>query len=242
MWLALALYATRRIHAISNQMYCLSVAVFIFLTAPEVLHVVVVVSSRYSYIGAPSYQCVPEVALSYRFGKFLNPHYDYSITWTYNGCRLAGSTLILGATWIRIFQQWRGLRSLRQAGRISSLLLRDGTLDFMICLSLRVPILIGSHDSESRALIVAQSMAPLSSVLPAVIACRFALNLRQCAHQRYESAAWHEDASAWGDTVQFRALSEGQEQEAGEEGGREEADVELAALPRNTRGGDVSPA
>lgn len=90
-------------------------------------------------------------------------------------CALAADIIVLIATWLRTFTQWREARRLQMRLSASSLLLRDGTIYFIALLAMNVAQMATFWDTSINANI---ANVPLTS-MPNVLVNRFLINLRQ---------------------------------------------------------------
>ncbi|GJE93727.1 hypothetical protein PsYK624_098880 [Phanerochaete sordida] len=88
---------------------------------------------------------------------------------------LAADIIVLIATWMRTFTQWRESRRLHMKLSASTLLLRDGTLYFIALLAMNITQMATFWDTSINANI---ANVPLTS-MPNVLVSRFLINLRQ---------------------------------------------------------------
>ncbi|KAI0769555.1 hypothetical protein BC629DRAFT_792037 [Irpex lacteus] len=87
-----------------------------------------------------------------------------------------GDVLVLVVTWRKTAQSYSTARRLNIKAPLAAMLLRDGTLYFVILLILNVLQIIGRNVPILNALDI---VAPFFDTLPPLIVCRFILDLRQ---------------------------------------------------------------
>ncbi|EKM56463.1 uncharacterized protein PHACADRAFT_207695 [Phanerochaete carnosa HHB-10118-sp] len=97
---------------------------------------------------------------------------------------LACDIIVLIATWLRTFSQWREARQLHIHLPASTLLLRDGTIYFIALLAMNIAQMATFWDASINANI---ANVPLTS-MPNVLVNRFLINLRQLSQPTDPSA------------------------------------------------------
>ncbi|EKM51647.1 uncharacterized protein PHACADRAFT_199151 [Phanerochaete carnosa HHB-10118-sp] len=102
--------------------------------------------------------------------------YDYIITLDQEISVLCGDVIVVVSTLVKTFQQWRESRRLKLKLSASSLLLRDGTVYFILLLALNVAQIL---TAETPATTLTASATQFITTMPSVLISRFILNLRQ---------------------------------------------------------------
>lgn len=197
MGLAIASFGALRVHAISGANYHLSGPTLVLIATPMLLKAAMIVRSAYSYVGPPFSQCVQYLTLSEQVSQLLRR--------IGLGCFLAGNLAVLLVTWRMTVRQWLELRRLNQRATMTSLLLRDGTSEFVFVTTLQVMAALGSQDYALKVAVVQQCITPLYQVLSATVVCRFILNLRQLSSSD-GTAQWRAEGSSYGGALVFRAM------------------------------------
>lgn len=195
--LAIDVFVALRVHAISNRNFFLSVSSFVLLSAPRSLDILAMVQANYAYNGAPFDQCfqVPTPRGQY-LGQTLKP--------LGFACFLAGYILILLVTFHVSLRQWLEFRRIKLPTRLWPLLLRYGTMEFIIVTVLEIMRMIVAKSLESVFIDVLACFEAFYLSLPAIIVCRLILSLRQLS-EHDESVQGRVDGLDYGSTVVFGA-------------------------------------
>lgn len=170
--LAIALFGALRVCGLSEGKLKVALAVLVFLLTgvPGLSNLIIIARSTYTFLGPPFDTCLQQPIDSTRTITI--------ISWVAGIATFSGNTLTLVVTWKKSFQQWRRCKGCGIRMSLSELLLRDGTLYFVIigAMDLIQIVLISLQTSTSTA----TSIQPFLQVFPPIIICRFILNLQQC--------------------------------------------------------------
>ncbi|GJE84296.1 hypothetical protein PsYK624_003720 [Phanerochaete sordida] len=258
MVIAISAFTALRVYALTiPSKYSLLVAglVFILSVGPQSMTVVAFVSAKYTYIGAPFYQCSQTLTFSSRLttmrmystsSQFSNLPLMPAVPWISDACVLTGNVVTLLVTWIRTFALWCQHRRLGlHNSSITGQLLRDGTVYFIIITALGIAQTVFLMP-QPGARLGGTYVQPLFQIAPAIIVCRFILNLqeptaveksslsaifRTCPVTTTVSRMLRNGAEDIGGSVGWADRDELQRSEHGSEKG-----VQLASLPSDASG------
>ncbi|GJE84457.1 hypothetical protein PsYK624_005330 [Phanerochaete sordida] len=105
------------------------------------------------------------------------------------------------------------MRRLGQRAAITALLLRDGTLDFIIVVTLTIIQIVIGHYPDLKIAIIGPFITVPAQLLPAVAICRFILNLR-LAGETGGGQTQDTTASPSGEDLVFRAATDAYEHDS----------------------------
>lgn len=124
--LAIALFGALRVCGLSEGKLKVALPVLVFLLTgvPGLSNLIIIARSTYTFLGPPFDTCLQQPIDSTRTITI--------ISWVAGIATFSGNTLILVVTWKKSFQQWRRCKGCGIRMSLSELLLRDGTLYFVI--------------------------------------------------------------------------------------------------------------
>ncbi|KAI0803011.1 hypothetical protein BC629DRAFT_89367 [Irpex lacteus] len=146
---------------------------------------------------------------------------------------ILGDILVLAVTWFKTARLYNEARRQRKNFPLATMLFRDGTLYFVILLTLNILQIIEANVPVLLSMDVSE---PFQEVLPSIIICRFILNLRQV---KPAGSSWISGSKSGS----IRVIDDmGQSlQTIGEEPADEEEDHTTDPLPVNPEESDSPP-
>ncbi|KIP06490.1 hypothetical protein PHLGIDRAFT_106964 [Phlebiopsis gigantea 11061_1 CR5-6] len=160
-----ALFSALRIFALWNRSYVLFTIIFILGLVPIGTDVFTWVHSVYTY--DPLFGCNEVITYSVQL--------DNELTYITRAALIAADTIVLVCTWIKTFHLWRRSQRLGLSLSISTCLLRDGTVYFVLLLAINVVQIVTFNST-------AAPLGPFITEAPPILMCRFIMNLRQAGN------------------------------------------------------------
>lgn len=125
-----ALFSALRVFAIGNRNYYLSILVFLLGIVPFATNLMLTAIAAYGYVSLPppvGPTCYSDAPISVRTSNIM--------TYATRACLILSDVLVLIVTWIKTFGQWRSARQANVRVSLTTCLLRDGTVYFIVLLA-----------------------------------------------------------------------------------------------------------
>ncbi|EKM57597.1 uncharacterized protein PHACADRAFT_206490 [Phanerochaete carnosa HHB-10118-sp] len=168
-----ALFSSLRVFAIWRRSYVWSLPVFALSMVPVVTNLIYTAMSKYISVAVPlvGMTCISESPFSGQ--TTYVPQARRSVLYITRVSLILADTMVLILTWIKTFGHWRHARSVGVKVSMTTCLLRDGTIYFIILLAMNLAQLLTFDSSGDLA-----PMGTFATTLPPVLVNRFMINLR----------------------------------------------------------------
>ncbi|EKM50265.1 uncharacterized protein PHACADRAFT_201108 [Phanerochaete carnosa HHB-10118-sp] len=196
-----SLFSALRVFIIWDRSYIWSLVVFALSMIPFATNLHNAVESKYSfgiepYVGAT---CIEEPLFSARTDRIAKPS-QYRIGYSTRSSLILADAIVLVLTWIKTFDSWKNARRADVRASLTTCLLRDGTIYFVLLVAINVAQMATDNASGEVSLV-----GVLMTTLPSVLINRFMINLRTAGSEVSNYSTHMSEQQQQGQsTAQFR--------------------------------------